>query len=76
MRDTTPDLFAAENEKRMDASTPLAERLRPRTLDDVYFDSRGEGFGAEVKRRIMEMSEQADWKGLWTCSGKRTLRLI
>ena len=35
MRDTTPDLFAAENEKRMDASTPLAERLRPRTLDDV-----------------------------------------
>jgi aspartyl-tRNA(Asn)/glutamyl-tRNA(Gln) amidotransferase subunit A len=26
---------------------------RARTLDDVYFDSRGEGFGTEVKRRIM-----------------------
>ena len=26
---------------------------RARTLDEVYSDSRGEGFGAEVKRRIM-----------------------
>ena len=26
---------------------------RARTLREVYFDSRGEGFGAEVKRRIM-----------------------
>ena len=26
---------------------------RSKTLDDLYFHSRGEGFGAEVKRRIM-----------------------
>ena len=26
---------------------------RARTLEEVYFESRGEGFGAEVKRRIM-----------------------
>jgi aspartyl-tRNA(Asn)/glutamyl-tRNA(Gln) amidotransferase subunit A len=44
---------ASANLSRFDGIRYGHRSARARTLDDVYFDSRGEGFGAEVKRRIM-----------------------
>jgi aspartyl-tRNA(Asn)/glutamyl-tRNA(Gln) amidotransferase subunit A len=44
---------ASANLSRFDGIRYGHRSGRARTLDDVYFDSRGEGFGAEVKRRIM-----------------------
>jgi aspartyl-tRNA(Asn)/glutamyl-tRNA(Gln) amidotransferase subunit A len=44
---------ASANLSRFDGIRYGHRSERARTLDDVYFDSRGEGFGAEVKRRIM-----------------------
>jgi aspartyl-tRNA(Asn)/glutamyl-tRNA(Gln) amidotransferase subunit A len=44
---------ASANLSRFDGIRYGHRSVRGRTLDDVYFDSRGEGFGAEVKRRIM-----------------------
>jgi aspartyl-tRNA(Asn)/glutamyl-tRNA(Gln) amidotransferase subunit A len=44
---------ASANLSRFDGIRYGHRSDRARTLDDVYFDSRGEGFGAEVKRRIM-----------------------
>ncbi len=44
---------ASANLSRFDGIRYGHRSKRARTLDDVYFDSRGEGFGAEVKRRIM-----------------------
>ncbi len=44
---------ASANLSRFDGIRYGLRSARARTLDDVYFDSRGEGFGAEVKRRIM-----------------------
>ena len=44
---------ASANLARFDGIRYGHRSERARTLDDVYFDSRGEGFGAEVKRRIM-----------------------
>ena len=45
-RGAAAEVAAARDREGHDAGSGLA-------LDDVYFDSRGEGFGAEVKRRIM-----------------------
>ena len=44
---------ASANLSRFDGIRYGHRSERARTLSDVYFDSRGEGFGAEVKRRIM-----------------------
>jgi aspartyl-tRNA(Asn)/glutamyl-tRNA(Gln) amidotransferase subunit A len=44
---------ASANLSRFDGIRYGHRSERAKTLDDVYFDSRGEGFGAEVKRRIM-----------------------
>ncbi|HWS71569.1 MAG TPA: Asp-tRNA(Asn)/Glu-tRNA(Gln) amidotransferase subunit GatA [Thermoanaerobaculia bacterium] len=44
---------ASANLSRFDGIRYGRRSERARTLDEVYFDSRGEGFGAEVKRRIM-----------------------
>ena len=44
---------ASANLSRFDGVRYGHRSERARTLSDVYFDSRGEGFGAEVKRRIM-----------------------
>ncbi|HEV7768619.1 MAG TPA: Asp-tRNA(Asn)/Glu-tRNA(Gln) amidotransferase subunit GatA [Thermoanaerobaculia bacterium] len=44
---------ASANLSRFDGIRYGHRSERVRTLSDVYFDSRGEGFGAEVKRRIM-----------------------
>ena len=44
---------ASANLSRFDGIRYGHRSARARTLDDVYFDSRGEGLGAEVKRRIM-----------------------
>ncbi len=44
---------ASANLSRFDGIRYGHRSARARTLDDVYFDSRDEGFGAEVKRRIM-----------------------
>jgi aspartyl-tRNA(Asn)/glutamyl-tRNA(Gln) amidotransferase subunit A len=44
---------ASANLSRFDGIRYGHRSERARTLRDVYFDSRGEGFGAEVKRRIM-----------------------
>ncbi|MCU1350063.1 MAG: gatA [Acidobacteria bacterium] len=44
---------ASANLSRFDGVRYGRRSERARTLDDVYFDSRGECFGAEVKRRIM-----------------------
>ena len=44
---------ASANLSRFDGIRYGHRSERAQTLDDVYFDSRGEGFGAEVKRRIM-----------------------
>jgi aspartyl-tRNA(Asn)/glutamyl-tRNA(Gln) amidotransferase subunit A len=44
---------ASANLARFDGIRYGARSSRARTLDEVYFESRGEGFGAEVKRRIM-----------------------
>ncbi|HYM60147.1 MAG TPA: Asp-tRNA(Asn)/Glu-tRNA(Gln) amidotransferase subunit GatA [Thermoanaerobaculia bacterium] len=44
---------ASANLSRFDGVRYGRRSARARTLDDVYFDSRGEGFGDEVKRRIM-----------------------
>jgi aspartyl-tRNA(Asn)/glutamyl-tRNA(Gln) amidotransferase subunit A len=44
---------ASANLSRFDGIRYGHRSERARTLNDVYFDSRGEGFGAEVKRRIM-----------------------
>ena len=44
---------ASANLSRFDGIRYGHRSSRARTLRDVYFDSRGEGFGAEVKRRIM-----------------------
>jgi aspartyl-tRNA(Asn)/glutamyl-tRNA(Gln) amidotransferase subunit A len=44
---------ASANLSRFDGIRYGHRSSRARTLEDVYFDSRGEGFGAEVKRRIM-----------------------
>ena len=44
---------ASANLARFDGIRYGHRSTRARTLDEVYSDSRGEGFGAEVKRRIM-----------------------
>ncbi|MCU1245370.1 MAG: gatA, partial [Acidobacteria bacterium] len=44
---------ASANLSRFDGIRYGHRSARARTLDEVYFDSRGEGLGAEVKRRIM-----------------------
>jgi aspartyl-tRNA(Asn)/glutamyl-tRNA(Gln) amidotransferase subunit A len=44
---------ASANLSRFDGVRYGHRSERARTLSEVYFDSRGEGFGAEVKRRIM-----------------------
>ena len=44
---------ASANLSRFDGIRYGHRSERARTLEDIYFDSRGEGFGAEVKRRIM-----------------------
>ena len=44
---------ASANLSRFDGIRYGHRSARARTLDDVYCDSRGEGFGDEVKRRIM-----------------------
>ena len=44
---------ASANLARFDGIRYGHRSERARTLDEVYSDSRGEGFGAEVKRRIM-----------------------
>ncbi len=44
---------ASANLSRFDGIRYGHRSERAQTLEDVYFDSRGEGFGAEVKRRIM-----------------------
>jgi aspartyl-tRNA(Asn)/glutamyl-tRNA(Gln) amidotransferase subunit A len=44
---------ASANLSRFDGIRYGHRSGRARTLKEVYFDSRGEGFGAEVKRRIM-----------------------
>jgi len=44
---------ASANLSRFDGIRYGRRSERAKTLDEVYFDSRGEGFGAEVKRRIM-----------------------
>jgi aspartyl-tRNA(Asn)/glutamyl-tRNA(Gln) amidotransferase subunit A len=44
---------ASANLSRFDGIRYGARSKRAKTLEDVYVDSRGEGFGDEVKRRIM-----------------------
>jgi aspartyl-tRNA(Asn)/glutamyl-tRNA(Gln) amidotransferase subunit A len=44
---------ASANLSRFDGIRYGHRSPRAKTLEDVYFDSRGEGFGDEVKRRIM-----------------------
>ncbi|HUP48824.1 MAG TPA: Asp-tRNA(Asn)/Glu-tRNA(Gln) amidotransferase subunit GatA [Thermoanaerobaculia bacterium] len=44
---------ASANLSRFDGIRFGHRSRRAKTLDEVYFESRGEGFGAEVKRRIM-----------------------
>jgi aspartyl-tRNA(Asn)/glutamyl-tRNA(Gln) amidotransferase subunit A len=44
---------ASANLSRFDGIRYGHRSERARTLNEIYFDSRGEGFGAEVKRRIM-----------------------
>ncbi len=44
---------ARANLSRFDGVRYGHRSKRARSLEEVYFDSRGEGFGAEVKRRIM-----------------------
>jgi aspartyl-tRNA(Asn)/glutamyl-tRNA(Gln) amidotransferase subunit A len=44
---------ASANLSRFDGIRYGARSERAKTLEDVYVDSRGEGFGDEVKRRIM-----------------------
>jgi len=44
---------ASANLSRFDGIRYGHRSDRAKTLEDVYFESRGEGFGAEVKRRIM-----------------------
>ncbi|HKO56640.1 MAG TPA: Asp-tRNA(Asn)/Glu-tRNA(Gln) amidotransferase subunit GatA [Thermoanaerobaculia bacterium] len=44
---------ASANLSRFDGLRYGHRSERARTLENVYYDSRGEGFGAEVKRRIM-----------------------
>ena len=44
---------ASANLSRFDGIRYGHRSERARTLEEVYFDSRGEGFGPEVKRRIM-----------------------
>jgi aspartyl-tRNA(Asn)/glutamyl-tRNA(Gln) amidotransferase subunit A len=44
---------ASANLARFDGVRYGRRSPRAKTLDDVYFESRGEGFGDEVKRRIM-----------------------
>lgn len=44
---------ASANLSRFDGVRYGHRSERVKTLDDVYLESRGEGFGAEVKRRIM-----------------------
>ena len=44
---------ASANLSRFDGIRYGRRSERARTLEEVYSDSRGEGFGAEVKRRIM-----------------------
>jgi aspartyl-tRNA(Asn)/glutamyl-tRNA(Gln) amidotransferase subunit A len=44
---------ASANLSRFDGVRYGHRSERAKKLDDVYFESRGEGFGAEVKRRIM-----------------------
>ena len=44
---------ASANLSRFDGIRYGHRSERARTLEEVYFDSRGEGFGEEVKRRIM-----------------------
>jgi len=44
---------ASANLSRFDGIRYGHRSANARTLDEVYSDSRGEGFGAEVKRRIM-----------------------
>ena len=44
---------ASANLSRFDGVRYGHRSTRARTLDEVYSESRGEGFGAEVKRRIM-----------------------
>ena len=44
---------ASANLSRFDGIRYGHRSKRARTLNEIYFDSRGEGFGPEVKRRIM-----------------------
>ena len=44
---------ASANLSRFDGIRYGHRSDRAKTLEEVYFESRGEGFGAEVKRRIM-----------------------
>jgi aspartyl-tRNA(Asn)/glutamyl-tRNA(Gln) amidotransferase subunit A len=44
---------ASANLSRFDGVRYGHRSTRAATVDDLYFDSRGEGFGDEVKRRIM-----------------------
>ena len=44
---------ASANLARFDGVRYGHRSARGKTVHDMYFDSRGEGFGAEVKRRIM-----------------------
>jgi aspartyl-tRNA(Asn)/glutamyl-tRNA(Gln) amidotransferase subunit A len=44
---------ASANLSRFDGVRYGLRSARARTLEEVYFESRGEGFGDEVKRRIM-----------------------
>lgn len=44
---------ASANLSRFDGIRYGARSARAKTLEDVYVESRGEGFGDEVKRRIM-----------------------
>ena len=44
---------ASANLSRFDGIRYGLRSARARTLEEVYVESRGEGFGAEVKRRIM-----------------------
>ena len=44
---------ASANLSRFDGVRYGHRSERAATVEDLYFDSRGEGFGAEVKRRIM-----------------------
>ncbi len=44
---------ASANLSRFDGVRYGHRSPRAATIEDLYFDSRGEGFGAEVKRRIM-----------------------